>query len=178
LESQAARRWFNLLDELDWVAYTFDPVYGPTKDFNFDYAAGKGARVIAEVLAHPRGHELAQPRQYPCPRCWGTGKPGVLGQHGRRLVGLPDLSGHRQARRPAQTPNWSRELVTAPDTHKSSTITDHPFTPRTEATLALPMYHGFVTVDPEHRKRLPPNPYLCGHPGCNLAESAHETTTN
>lgn len=64
-----------------------------------------------------------------------------------------------------------------PDTAHSSTVTDHAFVPRTERVTVLPMYHGHVTVDPDHRKSLPPTPYLCGHPGCNLAESAHEETT-
>ena len=45
------------------------------------------------------------------------------------------------------------KLETAPDTKKSSAITDHVFAPR------------------------PSNPYLCNFRGCGLAEAAHERTT-
>jgi len=47
-----ARRWFYLMDELDWVAAVFDPVEGFERDgFNWDYACEKGADVIERVLA-------------------------------------------------------------------------------------------------------------------------------
>jgi hypothetical protein len=52
-------------------------------------------------------------------------------------------------------------------------VTDHAFEPRLDPVRLLPMYGGFVTVDERHRKELQPNPYLCGSPGCNLAEAAH-----
>jgi hypothetical protein len=47
-----ARRWWHLMDRLDWVAAVFDPVHGFERDeFNWDYASDQGAKVIEEVLA-------------------------------------------------------------------------------------------------------------------------------
>jgi hypothetical protein len=70
----------------------------------------------------------------------------------------------------------------APDTRKSSAITDHPFEPRTKSAQVFvlpPRKYGPTTF-------LPPSPYLCGHipdaavlltRPCNLAEAAHSETT-
>jgi hypothetical protein len=61
----------------------------------------------------------------------------------------------------------------APDTRKSSAITDHPFRPRAIRSRGNDMSDG---RDLE-RFLLPPSEWLCGHLGCNLAEAAHSETT-
>jgi hypothetical protein len=56
----------------------------------------------------------------------------------------------------------------APDTRKSSAITDHPFRPRTINVWAK-------AANPDGYVFLPPNDALCQH--CRLAEAAHSETT-
>ena len=51
----------------------------------------------------------------------------------------------------------------APDTKKSSVVTDHAFVPRTGPSRAAKALHP--------RNTLQPNPYLCQI--CRLAEAAH-----
>jgi hypothetical protein len=63
-------------------------------------------------------------------------------------------------------------VMDAPDTRKSSAITDHPFEPRTQFTYPKVRTGWF-----DDRRMLPPTPYLCGHDDCNLAEAAHSETT-
>jgi hypothetical protein len=59
----------------------------------------------------------------------------------------------------------------APDTRKSSAITDHPFRPR-----AFRAKLKGTDVD-RSETWAQPSPYLCGFTGCNLAEAAHAETT-
>jgi hypothetical protein len=55
----------------------------------------------------------------------------------------------------------------APDTRKSSAITDHPFEPRTKPVRFAKMLR--------HSNQLQPTPYLCAV--CRMAEAAHAETT-
>jgi hypothetical protein len=55
----------------------------------------------------------------------------------------------------------------SPDTSAAAIVRDHAFEPRTTAVHI---------TDPRDFKTdvvFPPNPYLCGHHGCRLAEAAH-----
>jgi hypothetical protein len=64
-------------------------------------------------------------------------------------------------------------MTDAPDTRKSSAITDHPFEPRTTRARGNDESNGSDLG----RFLLQPSPWLCGYTGCNLAEAAHAETT-
>lgn len=63
----------------------------------------------------------------------------------------------------------------AGDTREASVITDHAFEPRMKS--AATNYALRINGSRGAMLRLPPNAYLCGHRGCNLAEAAHRETT-
>jgi hypothetical protein len=61
----------------------------------------------------------------------------------------------------------------APDTSRSSAITDHRFSPRIDPAAYGRSVLGKTTQ--RWDRSFPPNPYLCQH--CRLAEAAHSETT-
>jgi hypothetical protein len=64
-------------------------------------------------------------------------------------------------------------VIDAPDTRKSSAITDHRFSPRIDPVAYGRRVPGKTTQ--RWDRAFPPNPYLCQH--CRLAEAAHAETT-